>query len=205
MRNGRPERGTVNDAYRKGPPVIADILKDSEARMRKAMDALHHNLESVRTGRASPALVERIHVDYYGTSTPLNQLAGISVPESRLIVIQPWDRGSIGPIEKAIRQSELGLNPNNDGQVIRINIPMLTEERRKQMVKIVHATTEESKVAVRNIRRDALSQTRDLTNKKEISEDDERRAGHEVEALTKKYVDEAEKIGKAKEQEVLEV
>lgn len=185
--------------------MIADILKDSEARMRKAMDALHHNLESVRTGRASPALVERIHVDYYGASTPLNQLAGISVPESRLIVIQPWDRGSIGPIEKAIQQSELGLNPNNDGQVIRISIPMLTEERRKQMVKIVHATTEESKVAVRNIRRDAMSQAKDLASKKEISEDDERRAGHEVETLTRKYVDEAERIGKAKEQEVLEV
>lgn len=185
--------------------MIADILKDTESRMRKAMDALHNNLESVRTGRASPTLVERIHVDYYGTSTPLNQLAGISVPESRLIVIQPWDRGSIGPIEKAIMQAGLGLNPNNDGQVIRINIPMLTEDRRKQMVKVVHGTTEESKVAVRNIRRDALSQAKELANKKELSEDDERRGGQEVETLTKKYVDEAERIGKAKEQEVLEV
>ncbi|MBA3378893.1 MAG: ribosome recycling factor [Chloroflexota bacterium] len=185
--------------------MIADILKDTESRMRKAMDALHNNLESVRTGRASPTLVERIHVDYYGSSTPLNQLAGISVPESRLIVIQPWDRGSIGPIEKAIMQSDLGLNPNNDGQVIRINIPMLTEDRRKQMVKVVHGTTEDTKVAVRNIRRDALSQAKDLANKKEVSEDDERRASQEVESLTKKYVDEAEKIGKAKEQEVLEV
>lgn len=185
--------------------MIADILKDTETRMRKAMDALHHNLESVRTGRASPSLVERIHVDYYGASTPLNQLAGISVPESRLIVVQPWDRGSIGPIEKAIRQSELGLNPNNDGQVIRISVPMLTEERRKQLVKVVHGTTEESKVAVRNIRRDALSQTKDLAGKKEVSEDDERRASQEIETLTKKYVDEADRIGKAKEQEVLEV
>lgn len=185
--------------------MIADILKDTESRMRKAMDALHNNLESVRTGRASPTLVERIHVDYYGSSTPLNQLAGISVPESRLIVIQPWDRGSIGPIEKAIMQSDLGLNPNNDGQVIRINIPMLTEDRRKQMVKVVHGTTEDTKVAVRNIRRDALSQAKDLANKKEVSEDDERRASQEVESLTKKYVDEAENIGKAKEQEVLEV
>ncbi|MBA3275524.1 MAG: ribosome recycling factor [Chloroflexia bacterium] len=185
--------------------MIADILKDTDSRMRKAMDALHHNLESVRTGRASPSLVERIHVDYYGASTPLNQLAGISVPESRLIVIQPWDRGSIGPIEKAIMQSDLGLNPNNDGQVIRIAIPMLTEDRRKQMVKVVHGTTEECKVAVRNIRRDALSQVKDLANKKEVSEDDERRASQEVETLTKKYVDEADKIGKAKEQEVLEV
>jgi ribosome recycling factor len=185
--------------------VIADILKDTETRMRKAMDALHHNLDSIRTGRASPALVDRIHVDYYGASTPLNQLAGISVPEPRLIVIQPWDRGSMGPIEKAIMQSDLGLNPNNDGQVIRINIPMLTEERRKQLVKLVHGTTEESKVAVRNIRRDALHQAKELASAKEISEDDERRASQDVEQLTKKYVDEADKIGKTKEQEVLEV
>jgi ribosome recycling factor len=185
--------------------MIADIIKDTEVRMRKAMDALHHNLDSVRTGRASPSLVDRIHVDYYGASTPLNQLAGISTPEARLIVIQPWDRGSLGPIEKAIMQSDLGLNPNNDGQVIRLNIPMLTEDRRKQLVKVVHGTTEESKVAVRNIRRDALSQAKDLTSKKEISEDDERRASQEVENLAKKYVDEADKIGKAKEQEVLEV
>jgi ribosome recycling factor len=185
--------------------MIADILKDTETRMQKAMEALHHNLDSVRTGRASPSLVERIHVDYYGTSTPLNQLAGISVPESRLIVIQPWDRGSIGPIEKAIMTSDLGLNPNNDGQVIRISIPMLTEDRRKQMVKVVHSTVEDSKVAVRNIRRDALSQVKDLLTKKEIGEDDEKRAQQEIEATTKKYVDEADKIGKAKEQEVLEV
>jgi ribosome recycling factor len=185
--------------------VIADILKDAESRMKKAMDALHHNLDSVRTGRASPALFERIHVDYYGTTMPLNQLAGISVPESRLLVIQPWDRGSIGPIEKAIMQSDLGLNPNNDGQVIRISIPSLTEDRRKQMVKIVHSTVEEGKVAVRNIRRDAISQAKDLLNRKEISEDDDRRANQEIETLAKKYVEEADKIGKAKEQEILEV
>ena len=185
--------------------MIADILKDTETRMRKAMDALHNNLDSIRTGRASPSLVERIHVDYYGASTPLNQLAGISVPESRMIVIQPWDRGSIGPIEKAIMQSDLGLNPNNDGQVIRLAIPMLTEERRKQLVKQVHGTVEESKVAVRNVRRDGLSRAKDLVTKKEISEDDERRGQGEIEALSKKYVEEAEKIGKAKEVEVLEV
>ena len=185
--------------------MIADILKDTETRMRKAMDALHHNLDSVRTGRASPALVERIHVDYYGASTPINQLAGISVPESRLIVIQPWDKGSIGPIEKAIMQSDLGLNPNNDGQVIRINIPTLTEDRRKQLVKVVHGAAEESKVAVRNIRRDALHQAKNLVSSKDISEDEERRASQDVENLAKKYVEEADKIGKAKEQEVLEV
>jgi ribosome recycling factor len=173
--------------------------------MRKTMEALHINLSSVRTGRASPALVDRIQVDYYGSNMPLNQLAGISTPEARLIVIQPWDRGSIGPIEKAIMQSELGLNPNNDGQVIRISIPTLTEERRKQLVKVVHSTTEESKVAVRNIRRDALHHAKDLASRKEISEDDERRATQDVDLLAKKYVEEADKIGKAKEQEVLEV
>ncbi len=185
--------------------MIPDILKDADHRMQRAMDSLHTNLSSVRTGRANPALVDRVMVDYYGAPTPLNQLAGISTPDARMIVIQPWDRGSIGPIEKAIMQSELGLNPNNDGQVIRISIPALTEERRKQLVKIVHSTTEESKVAVRNIRRDALHHAKDLVTKKEISEDDERRAQHDVDNLAKKYVDEADRIGKAKEQEVLEI
>lgn len=185
--------------------MISDIRRDAETRMKKAMDALNNHLGSVRTGRASPALVDRIQVDYYGTMTPLNQLAGISAPEARLITIQPWDKGSIGPIEKAIMSSDLGLTPNNDGQIIRISIPTLTEERRKQLVKVVHSTTEESKVAVRNIRRDALHQAKDLGNAKEISEDDERRAGSDLDSLTRKYVDEADKIGRAKEQEVLEV
>lgn len=185
--------------------MTAEILKDAETRMSKAMDALHHNLGSIRTGRATPALLDRIHVDYYGASTPLNQLAGISAPEPRLLVIQPWDRGSIGPIEKAIQQSDLGLTPNNDGQVIRISIPTLTEERRKQLVKVVHQTVEESKVAVRNIRRDAVSHLRKQLSDKEISEDDERRALEEVDALSRKFVDRADGIGKEKEQEVLEV
>lgn len=185
--------------------MTAEILKDTESRMGKAMDALHQNLGSVRTGRATPALLDRIHVDYYGTSTPLNQLAGISAPEPRLLVIQPWDRGSMGPIEKAIQTSDLGLTPNNDGQLIRISIPALTEERRKQLVKVVHQTVEESKVAVRNIRRDAVSQLRKQLNDKQISEDEERRAADEVDALSRKYVDRADAIGKEKEQEVLEV
>jgi len=185
--------------------MIVDIMKDTQRRMTKAMDSLHHNLGSVRTGRANPALVDRVQVDYYGSMMPLNQLAGISAPEARLVVIQPWDKGSIGPIEKAIMQSDLGLTPNNDGQVIRISIPSLTEERRKQFVKIVHSATEDSKVAVRNIRRDAVQQMKSLTAGKEISEDEERRANSELDALSRKYVDEAEKIGKAKELEVLEV
>ncbi len=185
--------------------MTSEIQKDAESRMTKAMDALHHNLGSIRTGRASPALLDRIHVDYYGASTPLNQLAGISAPESRLLVIQPWDRGSIGPIEKAIQTSDLGLTPNNDGQLIRISIPALTEERRKQLVKVVHQTVEESKIAVRNIRRDAVSQLRKQLTDKDISEDDERRAAEEIDTLAKRFVDRAETIGKDKEQEVLEV
>jgi ribosome recycling factor len=185
--------------------MISDTLSNAQDRMGKAMDALRHNLSSIRTGRASPALLERVQVEYYGAMMPLNQLAGISAPEPRLLVIQPWDRGSIGPIERAIQKSDLGLMPNNDGQVIRISIPALTEERRKQLVKVVHQTVEEGKVAVRNIRRDAMHQARDLLSKREISEDDERRAEHELDSLTKKFTDEADKIGKGKEQEVLEV
>jgi ribosome recycling factor len=185
--------------------MISDTLADAQERMGKAIDALRHNLSTVRTGRASPALVERVQVEYYGAMMPLNQLAGISAPEPRLLVIQPWDRASIGPIERAIQKSDLGLVPNNDGQVIRLSIPALTEERRKQLVKVVHQTVEEGKVAVRNIRRDAIHQTRDMRTKREISEDDERRAEHELDSLTKKFTDEADKIGKGKEQEVLEV
>jgi ribosome recycling factor len=137
--------------------MIKDVMDDADVRMGKAIDALRRELASIRTGRASPSLVERLSVDYYGSSTPLNQLAGISVPEPRLLVIQPWARGSMGAIEKAILKSELGLNPSNDGQVIRIAIPQLTEERRKQMVKLVHGHVEEGKVALRNIRRDAMA------------------------------------------------
>ena len=185
--------------------MIQDVLADAEARMAKAMEALKRDLGTIRTGRASPSLVERLTVEYYGTQTPLNQMAGISVPEPRLLVIQPWDRGSIGVIEKAIQKSELGLNPTNDGQVIRIGIPALTEERRKQLVKLVHNHVEEGKVAVRNIRRDAVHQIRELMSEKLISEDDERRGEQQTDDLTKRFVEEADKIGKAKEQEVLEV
>jgi ribosome recycling factor len=185
--------------------MIADTMTDAEQRMTKALDALRRDLNTIRTGRASPSLLDRIQVEYYGTNTPLNQLAGISVPEPRLLVVQPWDRGSIGAIEKAIQKSELGLNPSNDGQVIRLAIPALTEERRKQLVKTVHQFTEDAKVAVRNIRRDAMDHVRKSLTAKEISEDDERRAEHQVDELTKKFTDEAEKIGKAKEHEVMEV
>jgi ribosome recycling factor len=185
--------------------MINDAMNDAEVRMGKAIDALRRDLASIRTGRASPTLVERLQVDYYGSSTPLNQLAGISVPEPRLLVIQPWDRGSMAAIEKAIMKSELGLNPTNDGQVVRIAIPPLTEERRKQLVKLVHGHVEDAKVALRNIRRDAVTHVKELLSEKLIGEDDERRAEHQVDDITKRFVADAERVGKAKEQEVLEV
>lgn len=185
--------------------MIKDVMDDAEARMGKAIDALRRDLATIRTGRASPSLVERLPVDYYGSSTPLNQLAGISVPEPRMLVIQPWDRGSMAAIEKAIRKSELGLNPTNDGQVVRIAIPPLTEERRKQLVKLVHGHVEEGKVALRNIRRDAMTHVKEFLAEKLIGEDDERRAEQQVDEITKRYVGEAERVGKVKEQEVLEV
>jgi ribosome recycling factor len=185
--------------------MIRETIADAEERMSKAMDALRRDLNTIRTGRASPSLLDRITIDYYGTPTPLNQVASVSAPEARLLVIQPWDRSTIGLIEKAIQKSDLGLNPSSDGQVIRISIPPLTEERRKQLVKVVHNYVEEAKVAVRNIRRDALAHIRQMMNEKLISEDDERRAEQQLDELTKRFVEEAEKIGKAKEHEVMEV
>jgi ribosome recycling factor len=185
--------------------MIKDVMDDAEVRMGKAIDALRRDLATIRTGRASPSLVERLPVEYYGSSTPLNQLAGISVPEPRMLMIQPWDRGSMAAIEKAIRKSELGLNPTNDGQVVRIAIPPLTEERRKQLVKLVHGHVEEAKVALRNIRRDAMTHVKELLTEKMIGEDDERRAEQRVDELTRRFVSDAERVGKAKEQEVLEV
>lgn len=185
--------------------TVASVLKDTETRMSKTMDSLHYNLGSIRTGRANPAMVEDIQVEAYGSVMPLNQVASISVPEARMLVIQPWDKGSIKAIEKAIMTSELGITPNNDGTVIRLSIPMLTEERRKQMVKQVHGMVEDSKVSVRNVRRDAMQSLKALVNDKEISEDEEKRAHDQLETLTKKFVEKSDEIGKAKEAEVLEV
>lgn len=184
---------------------VASVHKDTETRMSKTMDALHHNLGAIRTGRANPAMVEDIQVEAYGSTMPLNQLANISVPESRMLVIQPWDKGSIKSIEKAIMTSDLGITPNSDGIVIRLAIPTLTEERRKQMVKQGHGMVEDAKISVRNIRRDAMQSLKALMTDKEISEDDERRAQEHLETLTKKFVDRSDEIGKAKEAEVLEV
>lgn len=185
--------------------MIEDVLADAEGRMTKTLDNLQRELAGIRTGRASPGLIERLEVDYYGTPTPLNQVAGISAPEPRLLVVQPWDRSAMSAIEKAIRSSDLGLNPTNDGQVIRIAIPPLTEERRKALVRVVRQKVEESRVAIRNIRRDALAQVKEMLQEKLIGEDDERRAEQQVQELTNRYINEADKIGKNKEVEVLEV
>lgn len=185
--------------------TVASVLKETEERMSKSMDALHHHLGSIRTGRANPAMVEDIQVEAYGSVMPLNQLASISAPEARMLVIQPWDKGGMKAIEKAIMASDLGITPNNDGVVIRLAIPMLNEERRKQMVKQVHNHVEEAKISVRNIRRDAMQSFKALVSDKEISEDDEKRAHDQLETLTKKYVEMSDSIGKEKEAEVLEV
>jgi len=185
--------------------MIEDVIADGRTRMEKAMEALHRELMAIRTGRAAPSLVERLPVEQYGTEMPLNQLANIAAPEARLITITPWDKGSINAIEKAIRKSELGLNPTSDGQLIRIAIPPLTEERRRALVKVVHTKVEDAKIAVRNIRRDAMSQAKEFKDEKLISEDDERRAKTQIQDLTNKFVAQAEQIGKEKERDVLQV
>ncbi|HQX62975.1 MAG TPA: ribosome recycling factor [Thermomicrobiales bacterium] len=185
--------------------MVPEIKHDAEHRMAGAIDALHRELAGIRTGRAAPGLVERLSVDYYGTATPLNQIAGVSAPEARLLVIQPWDRSSLGAIERAIQKSDLGLTPNNDGVVIRLAIPSLTEERRKALVKVVRGKVEESKVAIRNVRRDAVDHLKGLLKDKEIGEDDERRAQTDIDSLTKRFTDDADHIGQAKEAEILEV
>jgi ribosome recycling factor len=185
--------------------MLNEVKADAESRMKKAIEALQRELATIRTGRASPALLDRIEVDYYGAMTPLNQLAGVTAPEARLLVIQPWDKSSINSIEKAIRTADLGVNPTNDGDVIRIAIPALTEERRKELVKVVRSRIEDSRVAIRNIRRDSISQVKELAQEKMISEDDERRGEQDIQDLTDKYIAQAEKIGKEKEEDVLEV
>jgi len=185
--------------------MVAEIFDDAERRMKKAVEALKQDLAAIRTGRASSALVERINVDYYGAPTPINQVCQISVPEARLIVIQPYERKLLTDIEKAIQRSDLGINPNNDGQVIRLNVPPLNEERRREMVKTLHKKLDEHKVAVRNIRRDTQDKLQDREKKKEISEDELKRSKDRLQKLTDRYIDEMDKVGKSKELEILEV
>jgi len=185
--------------------VIKDILKDAEARMQGALHTLADDLATIRTGRASPALVERLPVEYYGAPTPLMQLASISVPEPRSIMIKPFDASIIKDIERAIQTSDLGLNPNNDGKAIHLNLPPLTEERRHNLVKQMHTRLEESRVAVRNIRRDLHNDLRDFEKEKLITEDDLKRGEDELQKLTDRFVEEVNKSGHNKEKEIMEV
>lgn len=185
--------------------MVKDTLNQAETKMKKAVEALRHHLNSIRTGRASPALIEHLHVEYYGSEMPLNQLANISAPEARMLVIQPWDKGAMKAIEKAIQNSDLGLNPNNDGQVIRLSIPQLTEQRRKELVKLVKKEVEEQKVSLRNVRRDSQTDLKKLESDKQISEDDLKRAQEKLEQLMGQYTKELDQVGQTKEQEVMEV
>jgi len=185
--------------------MIKDLLKETEDRMNKAVDALRDNLMTIRTGRASPSLVERLSVEYYGTLTPLPQLATISVPEPRLLAIRPWDPTALADIERAILKSELGLTPSNDGKIIRLNIPRLTEERRQELVKVVGKQVEEGKIAVRNIRRNAIEDLRELESEKLISEDEFYRTKDDVQEITDKFVAKMDEIGRDKEREIREI
>jgi len=185
--------------------MIDDVLLETTEKMGKAIEHTQSDFSTVRTGRATPALVEKLKVDYYGTDVPLQQLAGFSVPEARLLVIQPYDKGSIKAIEKAIQNSDLGINPSNDGQVIRLTFPQLTEERRKELVKVVKHKAEEGRVAVRNLRRTARHELEALEKAGEISSDELDRAEKELEKVTHEYVGEIDKMLQHKEHELLEV
>ena len=182
-----------------------EIITAADHKMARAVEVLERDLQGIRTGRASTSLVERIHVDYYGTQTPLNQLAGISVPEPHQIVIQPWDRSVLGAIERAITKSDIGLTPNVDGAVVRLNIPALTEERRHDLVRQVHKRMEEARVEIRNLRRDGVDHLKKLQKDGEVGADDERRLMETLQKTTDKHVAEVDRVGAAKEQEVLEV
>lgn len=185
--------------------MVKDVLQDAEHRMAGALKALEEDLATIRTGRASPVLVEKLPVAYYGTPTPLVQLATIAVPEPRLITIKPFDPASLKDIERAILASELGLTPGNDGKIIRLPIPALTEERRKELTKVVHHRMEEARVAVRNVRRDSIDDLREFEKEKMISEDDLKRGQDELQKLTDKFVEKIDETGKRKEKEIAEV
>ncbi|MEW6568562.1 MAG: ribosome recycling factor [Chloroflexota bacterium] len=185
--------------------MVNEALAEAETRMKGAVRALEEDLAAIRTGRASPALVERLPVDYYGTPTPLMQLATISAPEPRLLTIRPFDPGSLKTIERAILASDLGLTPGNDGKIIRLAIPPLTEERRHELVKVVRARVEEARVAVRNVRRDVHDDLREFQREKVISEDELRRGESELQKVTDRFIEQIQGIGQRKEAEVLEV
>ena len=185
--------------------IIKDFIDDAAGRMAKSVDATRHEFATVRTGRASPALLDRVEVDYYGTRTPLKQLAGISASEARLLTVTPYDKSSIKAIEKAIMESDVGLTPSNDGSVIRLTIPELTEERRKELVKVVRRIAEEGRVAIRNVRRDCMHDLRELKEAGEAGADDEHRAEVELQKATDQRIGELDALLKGKEEEILEV
>jgi ribosome recycling factor len=185
--------------------VEKELLDDARARMAKAVEATRTEFSTVRSGRASTGLLDRVHVDYYGTSTPLKQMASIAAPEPRLLTITPYDKSSIRAVEKAILESDLGLNPSNDGTIIRLPIPTLTEERRRDLVKLVHRLAEDGRVAVRNIRRDCMKDLKELRAEGMVGEDAERRAEEQLQKLTDQHVHEIDELLKRKEQEILEV
>ncbi len=185
--------------------MIKDALKEAEAKMRSSLQSLEDDLAGIRTGRATPALVERLSVEYYGSPTPLQQLATFSVPEPRQILIKPFDPSSIKAIERAIQASDLGLTPSNDGKSIRLTLPPLTQERRQELVRVVNSRVEEGRISIRNVRRDTIKDLREFEEEKMISEDDLERAEDDIQKVTDKYIEEMNAVGKRKEEEVLEV
>lgn len=185
--------------------MLKDVYREAETRMKGAIQALEEDLGGIRTGRASPLLVERLHVEYYGMPTPLIQLASISVPEPRSLLIKPFDASSLKAVERAILASDLGLTPNNDGKSIRLNLPPLTEERRRELVKVVHNRVEEARVAVRNIRRDSIRDLREFEQEKMISEDDLKKGEEELQKITERHIEEVNGVGERKEKEIMEV
>ena len=184
---------------------VNEIKKDAQTRMHKSVEALRHTLVKIRTGRASTALVEHLKVNYYGSDTPLSQVATVAVTDARTLTITPWEKQMVGPVEKAILASDLGLNPSTAGTTIRLNMPALTEERRKELSKVVHAEGEDAKVAIRNIRRDANHQVKELLKEKQITEDDERRSEDEIQKLTDAAIKDVDEVVKAKEAELMAV
>lgn len=185
--------------------MIEDVIADSEDRMKKTVDAVQRELAAIRTGHAHVGLVDHVRVDYFGTMLPVNQMATVAAPEPRLLTIQPWDRNALSAIEKALQKSDLGLTPNNDGQVIRLSIPPLTEQRRKELVRVVHSRVEDGRVAVRNVRRDGIDQVRRLVHDKQASEDQQRGAQERLQKLTDRYIAVIDDHGRQKETELSEV
>jgi ribosome recycling factor len=185
--------------------MIEEVLSEAKSRMSKSIEVLQRDLAGIRTGRATPMILDNIKIDYYGTQTPLKQIATISAPEARLLIIQPWDNATLGDITKAIQKADLGLNPGSDGHIIRLPIPPLSEERRRELVKSVHRRAEEGKVALRNVRRDSMDMLKDLEKEKEISQDEQKRAQNKLQEITDSFIAEVDQIAKDKESELLEV